>query len=178
MVGTILLFIAGFFALIIILGLFIPSKYRFSRTTTIDADKKKVFNTIDDLTTWPKWSAWSPEKDKNIDITFGEKTSGNGATMTWKGTSMGKGNMQIDATDPYNTIHMTALFNKGLFKMNFTFTIQSVSENSIDVTWAVTGRTKRGGFAKILGRMLIKAMGRDMETALKILKLYCEGKLA
>lgn len=178
MIGTILISIAGVFALIIIIGLFIPSKYKFSRTTTIDADKKTVFNTIDDLTSWAKWSAWSPERDSTIDITYGEKTSGNGATMIWKGKRMGKGNMTIESTDPYNTIQLSAVFNKGLFKMNFTFTIQPVSDHSVDVTWEVSGRTKRGGFAKILGRMLIKAMGRDMEIALKILTHHCEGTLA
>ncbi|HRF76833.1 MAG TPA: hypothetical protein PLB46_09695, partial [Chitinophagales bacterium] len=85
MVSTILISIAGFFALIIIIGIFIPSKYRFIRTTTIDADRRKVFNTIDDLTTWKEWSAWSKNKDPKIDITYGEKTSGNGASMQWKG---------------------------------------------------------------------------------------------
>ncbi len=178
MVGTILLSIAGFFALIIVIGLFIPSKYSFSRTTTIDADKRKVFNTIDDLTSWKQWSAWSPEKDHRIAISYGDKTSGTGAQMFWKGGTMGKGEMQITSTDPYQTINLNAIFNKGVFKMEFTFKIESINEKSVDVSWIVAGKTKRGGFAKLLGRFLPKMMGKDMETALKILKHLCEGNLA
>lgn len=178
MVGTILISIAGFFALIIIIGIFIPSKYRFSRTTTIDADKRKVFNTIDDLTTWKEWSAWSKNKDTKIEITYSEKASGTGAVMKWKGGTMGKGEITITSTDPYQSIHLNAIFNKGVFKMDFTFEIVPVNDKSVDVNWIVSGRTKRGGFAKLLGRFLPKMMGRDMETALKILKHLCEGTLA
>ena len=178
MVSTILISIAGFFALIIIIGIFIPSKYRFIRTTTIDADRRKVFNTIDDLTTWKEWSAWSKNKDPKIEITYGEKTSGYGASMQWKGGTMGKGEITITQTEPCQTIHINAIFNKGVFKMEFTFIIEAVNDKSVDVSWVVTGKTKRGGFAKLLGRFLPKMMGRDMETALKILKHYSEGTLA
>ena len=84
MIGTVLLVIAGIFCFIIIVGIFIPSKYRFSKSIIIHADKKLIFNTIDDLASWKKWSAWSTENDPKITITYGEITSGVGAVMEWR----------------------------------------------------------------------------------------------
>lgn len=177
MIGTILIVIAGFFALIIVIGIFIPSKYQFSKSIIINADKKLIFNTIDDVTTWKNWSAWSKENDPKIEITYGEITSSTGAIMEWKGKRMGKGKMEIIKTDPYKEIVTKASFNKGIFKMDFTFLLEEIKEKEISVKWIVSGRTRRSGFAKILGRMLPKWMGSDMATSLKVLKHLTEENL-
>ena len=178
MLGTILLIIAGIFAAIIVAGIFIPSKYAFSKSIRINSERKLVFNMIDDLSTWEKWSAWSKENDAKIAITLGEKSSGTGASMTWKGTKMGKGSMEVENAEPYKLIEVEAVFNKGVFRMNFTISFEEMGERDTLVDWKVSGRTRRGGFAKILGRMLPKWMGKDIETSLKVLKHYCEGSLA
>jgi len=177
MIGTILLVIAGIFAAIIVGGIFISSKYRFAKTALIRCDKKTVFNYIDDLAMWQKWSAWSKEKDHRINITFDQKQEGVGAKMFWKGGKMGKGEMEIKKSDPYKDILLAVVFNKGVFKMEFEFVFEEEKEQT-KVSWFVSGRTRRGGFAKILGRLLPKWMGKDMETSLKILKHLCEGTLA
>ncbi|MFI5171874.1 MAG: hypothetical protein ACHQFW_05760 [Chitinophagales bacterium] len=178
MLATILLVFAGLFALIIVIGIFIPSKYQFSRSIIINADKKIIFNTIDDLTTWKTWSAWSKENDPRIEISYGEITSGTGAIMEWKGKKMGKGKIEILKTEPYKDIQTSASFNKGVFKMEFSFLIEEMSAKEVNVKWIVKGRTRRSGFAKILGRMLPKWMGNDMATSLKVLKHLAEGNLA
>lgn len=177
MTGTILLVIAGLFALIIVGGLFISRKYAFSKSINIKSDKKIIFNTIDDLSTWKQWSAWSVENDPKIVITYGEKTSGTGAMMLWKGKKMGKGEIEIKSTEPYKEIILSAIFNKGVFKMEFTFLLEEIKDQEVSVKWIVSGKTRRGGFAKILGRMLPKWMGNDMNTSLKVLKHLCEGTL-
>lgn len=177
MTGTILLVIAGLFSLLIVIGLFISSKYKFNKSIQINSDKKNIFNTIDDLSTWKKWSAWSVENDPKIVITYGDKESGNGAMMFWKGKKMGKGEIKITNTEPYKEIVLSAIFNKGVFKMDFNIQLEEVKENEILVKWIVSGKTRRGAFAKILGRMLPKWMGKDIETSLKVLKHLCEGNL-
>lgn len=176
MMGTILMIIAGLFAAIILVGIFIPTKYRFSKQIIIQADKKIVFNNIDDFEQWQKWSAWSTENDTKIKITYGDKHAGVGGMMFWKGSKMGKGEMEITQSEPYKEIQMSVVFNKGVFKMEFRFLIEE-EKNAAKITWFVSGRTRRGGFAKILGRLLPRWMGKDMETSLKILKHYCEGNL-
>lgn len=177
MITEILIGIAGFFALIIVVGIFIPRKYSFHKTIVINADKKHIFNTIDNLSTWKVWSQWSPERDPSIVLTYSEDTQGVQSWMEWKGKKMGAGKMEITTTDPYRRIDLAAAFNKGLFKMDFAFTLEELKEGQIAVKWTISGLTKRGGFAKMLGRMLPKMMGKDMEIALKILQAYCEGKL-
>ncbi len=176
MLGTILMIVAGLFAAIILVGIFIPTKYRFSKHTIIQSDKKAVFNAIDDLEQWKVWSAWSAENDPKINIRYGEKHDGTGGKMIWKGSKMGKGDMEITKSEPYKEIEIYVVFNKGVFKMDFRFLIEE-EKNATKITWFVSGRTRRGGFAKILGRLLPRWMGKDMETSLKILKHYCEGNL-
>lgn len=178
MIGTILLVIAGIFALLIIAGLFVPRSYKFSKSIVISGDKKHIFNTIDDLQTWSKWSQWSPDRDPAITITCSNPSAGVNSFMEWKGKKMGAGKMEIVATEPYKNITVATAFNKGLFKMDFDFSLEEIKEQQYSVKWTVRGKTKRGGFAKILGRMLPKMMGKDMEIALKLLKHYCEGTLS
>lgn len=178
MITNILIGIAGLFALIIVVGIFIPRAYRFHKTIVIKADKKHIFNTIDNLGTWKIWSQWSPERDPTITLSYSPETSGTNSWMEWKGKKMGAGKMEIVSTDPYREIKIQTAFNKGLFKMEFTFSLEEIQAEHYAVKWTVSGLTKRGGFAKILGRMLPKMMGKDMEIALKILQAYCEGKLS
>lgn len=177
MIGMTLLLIAGLIALVIIAGFFIPSRFTLTRFVYIEADKKKIFNTVDDLSTWKTWSAWSPEKDPGIKITYGEKQQGTGAMMHWKGKKMGKGTMEINETTTYKEIHMQAFLNRGLFRMEFTVRLEE-EKNNVKVSWTVYGRTKRSAAAKLIGRMIPRALGKDLEISLQILKLYCEGKLA
>jgi len=177
MIGTILIVLAGLFAAIIIAGLFISSKYRFSKSILIHADKKKVFNSIDELKEWAIWSAWSKDNDKTIDISYGEKSQGVGAIMNWKGKKMGRGEIAIKKSEPYKEMLAHAVFNKGIFKMDFQFTLEEEKDHT-KLTWLVSGKTKRSAFAKILGRIIPKWMGKDIETSLKILKHHCEGNLS
>ena len=177
MIGTILLVIAGIFALLIIAGLFIPRSYKFSRSIVISGEKKHIFNTIDDLKTWSKWSQWSPDRDPGISITCSDPSAGVNSHMEWKGKKMGAGKLEIIATEPYKTITVATAFNKGLFKMDFEFILEELKGDQYLVKWIVSGKTKRGGFAKILGQLVPRMMGKDMEIALQLLKHYCEGTL-
>lgn len=177
MVTTILLVIAGAFAALIVVGLFIPRSYKFSKTIMVRADKKSIFNTLDDLNTWKEWSQWSPARDPGITLKFSDSTQGVNSWMEWKGKKMGAGKLEITATNPYTSIQVAAGFNKGLFKMDFLFSLEDMKQDMVAVKWTVSGKTKRGGFAKILGRMLPRMMGKDMEIAMKILKHLCEGTL-
>lgn len=65
------------------------------RSLVIDAPKNMLFNMVDDLKTWQKWSPWM-EKDPNMKMTFGDKTVGVGAKYAWEGNKdVGKGTMTV-----------------------------------------------------------------------------------
>lgn len=177
MIGTILLVIAGVFAVLIVAGLFISRNYSFHKSIVIHGDKRSIFNTLDALPTWKIWSQWSPERDPAIQLTYSDTPQGVASWFEWKGKKMGAGKLEITASEPYKSMQASVSFNKGLFKMDFLFTLEELKENTILIKWTVSGKTKRGGFAKILGRMLPRMMGKDMEIALKILQHHCEGTL-
>ncbi|MBC8173461.1 MAG: SRPBCC family protein [Chitinophagales bacterium] len=172
--GNVLIVLAGLFSLIVIAGFFLPSKVSFSRTLSLDADKKKVFEFINDLKKWRQWTAWSKENDARIALTYEGKEKGVGAVKRWKGKKMGAGRMEIIKSEPYKNVVVEIIFISGMrFESNF----QLVSEETVThVTWNMHGRVRRFGIAKIIGLLLPGWMGKDMQTGLKILKMISENK--
>lgn len=95
MLSTILIILSGAFALLIIVGIFLPSKISFERNLSINADKKIIFSYLENLKQWETWSAWSTQNDASIIFTFPEKYFGTGAIMQWKGKKLGAGRMEF-----------------------------------------------------------------------------------
>lgn len=166
--------LAGIFVLIVIVGTFLPSKLKFSRTLSIDAERKLIFSYLDDLHKWKLWSQWSPENDAPITFTYEGKEKGIGAVMRWSGKKMGKGKVEITETTPHKFLHAEISFSSG-FKLQSYFELQQDTDTT-HIVWRMEGKVKRFGVARIIALMIPKWMGQDMQTALKILKMLCEAK--
>lgn len=167
--------LAAIFVLIVLSGFFIPSTIAFKRSLTIDADKKLIFSYLDDLHNWKLWSAWSSENDAPIQFTYEGAEKGEGAIMKWKGKKLGAGKMEIKHTVPYKLLENEIMFNNSGFKLQSKFELTPASD-ATHVTWSMQGKIKRFGIAKIIGLLLPRWMGRDMETSLKILSMLCVKK--
>ncbi|MFZ1609716.1 MAG: SRPBCC family protein [Chitinophagales bacterium] len=175
MLSTILLILSGAFALLIIVGIFLPSKISFERNLSINADKKIIFSYLENLKQWETWSAWSTQNDASIIFTFPKKYSGTGAIMQWKGKKLGAGRMEILKSNPNQQLEMQLMFNNSGFRIYYFFTLKDIG-GSTHVQWEAIGKMRRIGIAKIIALMLPKWMGRDMEIGLKILKQTAEKK--
>lgn len=175
MLTTILIILSGAFALLIIVGIFLPAKISFERNLSINADKKIIFSYLENLKLWEIWSAWSTQNDATVVCTFPDKYSGSGAVMQWKGKKLGAGRMEILKCNPNQQLEMQLMFNNSGFRIFYFFTLKDIG-GSTHVQWKAIGKMRRIGIAKIIALMLPKWMGRDMEIGLKILKQTAEKK--
>ncbi|MFN0274243.1 MAG: SRPBCC family protein [Chitinophagales bacterium] len=164
--------LAGIFVLVVLIGTFLPSKLKFSRTLSIDAERKTIFGYLEDLHKWKLWSQWSPENDAPITFTHEGKEKGSGAMMRWKGRKMGAGKIEIKECVPHKFLMAEISFSSGFKLQSFFELIQD--GNTTHVTWRMEGKIKRFGVARFIGLMIPRWMGKDMQTALKILKMHSE----
>lgn len=103
-----------FLLLIFIIGasIFIATKdgeFQIEHTQMIAAPQEVVFNQVNDYTTWKDWEPWSQETDDMI-VNYGEKTSGEGASYSWKSEKMGEGEMTTVKANPFTSIEQKITF--------------------------------------------------------------------
>ena len=69
-----------------LVGFWIPQASTVIYSREISADVNDLFEPINDLKTWPQWSAWSPERMKGYLSRFEGPDSGAGQIWIWKET--------------------------------------------------------------------------------------------
>ena len=80
-----------------IIAMFVsPVQLKLEESETMDAPPNMIYNIVNDFKTWETWSPWA-EMDPNAVNTYSEKTSGVGATWSWKGDpkTIGEGTQKI-----------------------------------------------------------------------------------
>lgn len=90
--------IAGFFLLLIVIGLSLPRHAVVVASIEIDANRATVFALVNDF---HRASLWLPalEADPNARVVFSGPERGVGATMTWDGLILGSGTQVITASE-------------------------------------------------------------------------------
>ena len=88
-----------FIALLLVIGIVLPSQSRFVVTTDIDAPRATVFALVNDLR---RSDLWSPitATDSNARVIFSGAARGIGSTITWDGSIVGSGTQQIAESRP------------------------------------------------------------------------------
>jgi effector-binding domain-containing protein len=81
-----------------------------AESKTIDAPAQVVYDNVKDFKNWEAWGPWMAE-DPNIQITFAEKTEGEGGSYSWTSEVMGNGAMEIVKVIPGKAIDQKILFN-------------------------------------------------------------------
>ena len=98
---------------ILVVGLiyvtFQPSDYNVSRSKIIKAPITNVFDAVNDMKTWEEWGPWHDE-DSTIVVTYGEATSGIGASNTWTSKD-GSGSIETVNLVPNKLIEQKMQFN-------------------------------------------------------------------
>jgi len=170
-IGIIFLALIG---IIVILGMIAPKELSVSRSIVINAPQAVAFNTVNDLTTWEAWSPWK-EEDPSIATTFGDKTSGLGASSMWTSDNSGAGKMTITEIESQEKIAFEMEFdgNGG----NYSNWLFNPTEGGTSVTWdfntvfpfPINGIMMLQGFESI--------MIENYDRGLAKLKTYVEENL-
>lgn len=125
-------------ALFLIVSAFLPSDIDVNRTETIEAPKSVVFEQVNNLKNWDKWSPWHM-MDTNAVFTVGEKFKGEGATYKWESEleELGSGEYTILESYPYDSIKTEISFADGV-KSNGYWYFKDEGDKT-EVTWGVKG---------------------------------------
>lgn len=118
--------------ILLILSFVLSKEVHVKESRTFEAPRSYVFNLINNLETYPLWNAWI-KNDPNMDLTFGEKTLGEGASYSWSSEQSGKGKMNYDRVSGVDSILCTMRFD-GMedSKVNYYFTDKG---NNTKLTW-------------------------------------------
>ena len=81
-----------------VVGLLLPTAYSVERTVVIDAERAQIHAVVGELRRWPEWAPWE-QNDPSIVTTYGETTTGPGASQSWTSDS-GDGDLTFTTCDP------------------------------------------------------------------------------
>lgn len=116
---------------------FLPKDYSVERELLIAAEIEELYATVEDLSSWPEWSAWSREADPEAEWLFTGK-AGVGKVMQWDGPTLGKGRLEIvETTPPKKLVYILTMPDGSLSSRGvFTFEEQGAKTR---VRWQQTG---------------------------------------
>lgn len=76
----------------------LPGSFHFQETRVIEAPQHLIYTTVSELTSW---KTWHPDFSTNTTITqFAPKTRGEGASFSWKSSSLYNGRLETTKTVP------------------------------------------------------------------------------
>ena len=148
--------------------------YTVTRSVTIDAQPKAIYDQIASFRNWTNWSPWE-QVDPDLKRTYSGSESGVGAVYAWSGNrKAGQGRMEIVGTQEPSRVEIDLVFEKPWKARNDTlFTIEPEGSGS-RVTWSMTGRKTL--MTKVIGifTSMDKMVGKDFEAGLARLKATTE----
>lgn len=173
---NILLYIAlGLLGLIIVIRLilmFMPSVVSVSRQVKIDADIDDVFELVNNLKNWERWSAWY-FSDPNQKIIYSEPAVGEGAYYEWDSDkkNVGKGKLTLTDVERNKQIGQKLQFEKwGDNKSVMLFT--ELEDGKVEVEFKMENEFK--GFSKFFAGTMKKMLGNQFEESLAWIKSEAE----
>ena len=166
--------LVGLFAVITIIGLFIPSSVKISRGVIINADSSLVYNNLKDVKNWSAWMPWVTT-DSGAVVQLSQVTDQPGSFFRWKGVKINSsGTITIKAheQDQLKLLYELQDMNKaeGGFRIRKTGTGNNVTE----VLWFMEYKLKWYPWEKFSSLMLENSYGPSMERGLANLKKNLE----
>jgi len=130
--------LVGIILLFLILMALLPSKIDVSRTAIIDAPREIVYENVNNLKNWEKWSPWH-KMDSNAVFTYSDMFTGTGAIYTWESNNsdLGSGKYTILESYPYDSLKSEIAYNDGVVSNGFWYFTDV--DGKTKVNWGVKG---------------------------------------
>lgn len=173
---TLWIILAGIVALIVILAVIAPKSYDVSRSTTIARPKAEVFTYLKSLKNQDEWSPWA-KKDPNMKQQF-EGTDGQvGAISRWQGNKdVGEGEQEIiEIKDGEAVISRLRFFKPWKSESDAYLRTVDTPDGGTEVIWGFAGKNKFPVSIMMLFMNMDKAVGKDFEEGLGMLKNRLEN---
>ena len=163
--------VGGATLLVIVVGFLLPSTFEVSKSVIIKAAPERIHEFTGDLTRWPEWTPWLKD-DPNLVVTYGDKTTGVGASQVWQGGSS-EGHLVLTRCDPTWGIAYDMAFDKSTYESTGSLQYKTVPE-STEVIWTMTGDNGMNILARYFGALMPSMIGPMFEEGLARLKMVSE----
>ncbi|MCB0474751.1 MAG: SRPBCC family protein [Flavobacteriaceae bacterium] len=137
----------------------LENTYDVKRSIKIKAPVSVVYKQVNDFKNWPSWSPWL-QQDPETALSYGDRTSGDGATYSWKSGIIGEGKMETITAIPDDSISQKMELMKPWNSKSDVYWVFRPVNDSTEVTWGMKGSmgfldrafiALRGGMDKMVG---------------------------
>lgn len=139
----------------------------------MNAPAEVVYQQVNELKNWPTWMPWV-ERDPNMQFSYTEISSGEGAHYAWtsEADDVGNGALTIVESNAPSSIKTKIEFDGQ--SPAYGFWNFEAGEDGTKVTWGMEGDMGWTPIGKIFGLMIDGMVGPDFEKGLNNLKNISE----
>ena len=162
-------------AALLIIAALRPADFHVVRSATIAAPAATIFDQVNDLHQWQKFSPWAA-LDPSAKIAFEGPHAGVGAAFTWAGNSqIGTGRMTLTENRPAEFVRFRLDFVKPMAGTSTTeFTFKPAGGQTV-VSWSMSGKNNLIARLMCLVVNMDKVLGGQFEKGLASLKAQSEA---
>ena len=160
------------FAVLLIGGLLLSSKFSVSRSVEVAAAPDRVYALVASPRQWKAWSVWN-QRDPAMVVEYSGPESGAGAAWAWTSKSEGDGKMTFTAAEPSKRVVYDLFFPD--FGTTSTGELRFEPKGSgTTVTWVMNGDMGTNPLFRWIALFGDKMVGPDFEAGLANLKALAE----
>lgn len=148
----------------------LDGKFDVSRSVQISSNPTSVYNIVSDLETWPEWSTWYLS-DTTMTASYGEQTTGEGASYSWTSDVSGNGKLTIMSADPGKSM-TTKIEFEGMGSSDGYWTFEE-KDGGTFLTWGFKGELPF--FFRSLAAGMDSQVGPDFEAGLENIREMAEA---
>lgn len=166
--------VAGLVALLLAIGLFLPTSVHVERSVVTSASPATVYAIVSGFGRFNEWSPWF-DLDPHTRYTYSGPEHGVGARMAWTSDKpeVGAGSQEIIAVEPGRSVTTQLDFGP---QGQATARIEAVPEGSgARITWAFDTSFEGDFLGRYFGLLFDRMIGADYEKGLARLKTLAEA---
>lgn len=166
----------GLFAVVTIIGLFIPSSVKVSRGIIINADSAIVHNELSDVKNWNKWLPWITA-DSGAIVQLSPVTDQTGSFFKWKGLKYeSSGTLTLQQIEPDVIYVLYQLKEMNDAEGGFRLRSSGAVKQETEVQWFMEYKLKWYPWERFYGIFVDHIIGPAFDKGLEQLKTYLEAK--
>lgn len=161
-------------ALIVIIGMLLPSEQHVERSVVVNAAPADVFPLVNDFREFNKWSPWA-SIDPDTEYEFTGPAAGVGSKMSWvsEHPNVGSGSQEIVDSQLNTSVRSKLMFDGFDTPSYATFTLEQ-TDGGTRLTWAFDANLDNL-VGRYMGLMMDQWVGADYERGLARLKEMAES---
>ena len=164
----------GLFAVITIIGLFIPSSVKISRGIIVSADSSKVHEELSDVGNWNKWLPWITA-DSGAIVQLSPVTDQPGSYFRWKGMKINSaGTITIQSIKPGEILLLHELKDMNKAEGGFRIRSTGVKNDVTELQWYMEYKLKWYPWERFFGIFTDRTIGSAFDKGLEQFKNYIE----